>query len=66
MGYKFYIQKATKSAGPDGDVIDIEKHFKGLHYLSCKGLETKGPDLQDPGVWNSRNSTSPFTIHTHG
>lgn len=42
MGYKFYIQKATKSAGPDGDVIDIEKHFKGLHYLSCKGLETKG------------------------
>lgn len=40
--YKFYIQKATKTAGPIGDAIDIEKHFKGLHYLSCKGLETKG------------------------
>ena len=42
MAYKFYIQKATKTGSPDGDAINIEKHFNGLHYLSCKGLEAKG------------------------
>ena len=60
--YKFYLQRADIPSQPK---LDLEKHFKGLIYKSCKGLNTKGKrkdilvekyvDSDEDRVWQGDN-----------